>query len=137
MEDEEIDQRTKERRREVPGAQNGEPGSAESPEYERLASEKYVLLTTYRRTGEPVATPIGVAGADGDLVVWTDRASGKVKRILRNPAVEIQACDMRSRTTHGAVVRGKARILDGAGSDRVRLVLARKYGLVGRGGHVP
>jgi PPOX class probable F420-dependent enzyme len=102
-----------------------------SRDYERLASEKYILLTTFRRSGEPVATPIGVAGDGGDLVVWTDRESGKVKRIRRDPTVEVQACDVRGRTTHGAAVRGKARTLDCAGSDRVRRALARKYGVVG------
>jgi PPOX class probable F420-dependent enzyme len=105
-----------------------------SADYGRLASEKYILLTTYRRTGEPVATPIGVAGDGGDLVVWTDRESGKVKRIRRDPTVGVQACDVSGRTTHGAVVPGKARILDGAGSDRVRRALARKYGVIGRVG---
>lgn len=101
-------------------------------EYERLAAERYVLLTTYRRTGDPVATPIWVAGDNGELVVWTERHSGKVKRVRRDPAVRIQACDLRGRGTHGLEVTGQARLLDDAGSERVRHAIARKYGLFGR-----
>ncbi|HKS47129.1 MAG TPA: PPOX class F420-dependent oxidoreductase [Amycolatopsis sp.] len=103
-----------------------------SSEYERLAAEKYVALTTYRRTGDPVATPVWLAGDGGELLVWSERQAGKVKRIRRDPAVAVQACDVRGRRTHGAEVRGKARILDGAGSDRARRAIARKYGLLGQ-----
>jgi PPOX class probable F420-dependent enzyme len=103
-----------------------------APEFDRLAAEKYVLLTTYRRTGAPVATPIWVAGDGGDLVMWTERQSGKVKRIRRSGTVEVQACDARGRQTHGAVVPGKARILDDEGTERVRRAIARKYGILGR-----
>jgi hypothetical protein len=103
-----------------------------APEFDRLAAEKYVLLTTYRRTGAPVATPIWVAGDGGELVMWTERKSGKVKRIRRSGTVEVQACDMRGSRTHGAVVPGKARILDDEGTERVRRAIARKYGILGR-----
>ena len=101
-------------------------------EYERLATERYVLVTTYRRTGDPVATPTWVAGDGGELVVWTVRHSGKVKRIRRDPAVRVQACDARGRRTHGLEVTGNARLLDDAGSERVRRAIARKYGLLGQ-----
>jgi uncharacterized protein len=103
-----------------------------SSEYDRLSGEKYVLLTTYRRSGDAVATPIWVVGEDGELVMWTERRSGKVKRLRRDPAVLVQACDVRGRRTHGAAVAGKARVLDDAGSDRVRRAIAGKYGLFGR-----
>jgi PPOX class probable F420-dependent enzyme len=101
-------------------------------EYQRLAGERYIVLTTYRRNGDPVETPVWVAADDGELLVWTERKSGKVKRLRRNPAVRVQAGDLRGRTKHGAAVAGRARVLDDAGSELVRRAIARKYGLLGR-----
>lgn len=100
-------------------------------ETDRLGAESYVQLTTFRKTGEPVPTPIWIV-ADGDeLRVWTERDVGKVKRIRNNPVVELTACDRFGRKTHGATVRGKAYLLDDAGSDRVRTLIKRKYGVLG------
>jgi PPOX class probable F420-dependent enzyme len=101
-------------------------------EFERLAAEKYVILTTFRKDGTPVPTPIWAAGDGGELVLWTERKSGKVKRIRNSGRVEVQACDIRGTKTHGAVVAGEARLLDPDDTERVHKVLARKYGIVGR-----
>ena len=58
----------------------------------RLADERFVSLTTFRRSGQPVSTPVWV-GRDGDaLVVLTPSGSGKVKRLRADPRVEVQAC---------------------------------------------
>lgn len=92
---------------------------------------KYVLLTTFRKDGTPVASPLWAA-LDGDkLLMWTVTDSWKVKRIRRNPAVIVQACDARGKETHGEPVHGTAVILDQAGSDRARDVVAKKYGILG------
>ena len=46
------------------------------------ADEKYVLLTTYRRDGRPVSTPVWwVDLGDGSFGFWTSSASGKAKRL--------------------------------------------------------
>ncbi|SFQ35783.1 hypothetical protein SAMN05421810_106269 [Amycolatopsis arida] len=99
---------------------------------ERLSAEKYVLLTTFRKSGEPVSTPVWAAPLDGELVVWSARDAGKVKRLRRDDRVEVTACDVRGRRTHGPTVPGRARLLDAAGSARVRDAIARKYGVIGR-----
>ena len=101
-------------------------------ETDRLAAERYVVLTTFRRDGRAVPTPIWVAGRDGELVLWSERAAGKVKRIRNDGRVEVQACDLRGQKTHGAKVSGQARLLDAAGTEQVRRAIARKYGIVGR-----
>lgn len=95
------------------------------------SSAKYVLLTTFRKDGTPVASPLWAA-LDGDtLLMWTVTDSWKVKRIRRNPAVIVQACDARGKETHGEPVHGTAVILDQAGSDHARDSVAKKYGIVG------
>ncbi|MGW4060599.1 PPOX class F420-dependent oxidoreductase [Amycolatopsis sp. NPDC004747] len=101
-------------------------------ETDRLAAERYVVLTTFRRDGRAVPTPIWVAGRDGELVLWSVRDTGKVKRIRNDGRVEVQACDVRGRKTHGAKVSGRARLLDAAETEQVRRAIARKYGVVGR-----
>jgi uncharacterized protein len=96
----------------------------------RLTKGSYVLLTTFRRDGTPVPTPVW-GGRDGDeLIVWTRTDTGKVKRIRNSGGVELSECDIRGRP-RGPVVKGTARILDAEGSDRGRKLLRRKYGLTG------
>lgn len=98
---------------------------------ERLGAEKYVLLTTFRKDGRAVPTPVW-AVRDGDaLAVWTVADSGKVKRIRRSGAVTVAACDFRG-NPHCEAVGGHATIADTATSVRVRDLLKRKYGLLGR-----
>jgi uncharacterized protein len=97
---------------------------------EALASSQYVVVTSYRRDGTPVATPVWVVG-DGDAVaVWTPRKAHKVGRIKRNPAVTIAPCSFNG-TPLGPALPGRAEIMDNAGLRRVRSALKRKYGLIG------
>lgn len=96
-----------------------------------VGTANYVLLTSFRKNGTPVGTPLWAALDDGKLYVWTVTDSWKVKRIRRNPAVTLQPCSV-SGTPRGAVVKGTARILDDAGSDRVRRMIKRKYSIQGR-----
>jgi uncharacterized protein len=99
--------------------------------WSELGKSRAVLLTTYRKDGSAKGVPIWVA-PDGDrLVVWTQANAYKVKRIRRNPAVALQICDMRGNTKGDEVVHGTAEILDAAGTERVRKVIADKYGVLG------
>ena len=57
-----------------------------------LADHRFVSLTTFRRSGEPVSTPVWV-GRDGDsLVVLTPAGSGKVMRLRHDPRIEVAPC---------------------------------------------
>ncbi|GAA0915398.1 PPOX class F420-dependent oxidoreductase [Nonomuraea longicatena] len=96
-----------------------------------LGSEKYVSVTTFRKDATPVATPVWCAQDDDALVFWTVTDSGKVKRIRRDPSVSVAPCDVRGRVT-GEPVAGRAEILSAAETERVRGLLRRKYGLIGR-----
>jgi hypothetical protein len=98
---------------------------------ERLGAEEYVSLTSYRRDGTPVATPLWVVRDGATLAVWTPTESYKVKRIRRNPTVTVAACDIRGRL-RGEPVDGRAEVLSAADTERVRELIRRKYGLRGR-----
>lgn len=95
-----------------------------------VGTANYVLLTTFRKNGTPVHTPLWAALDDGKLYIWTVADSWKVKRIRNNPAVTLQPCSVGGKP-RGAVVNGTARILDDAGTDRVRGLIKRKYSLQG------
>lgn len=95
-----------------------------------LGTANYVLLTTYRRDGREVATPVWVV-RDGDaLAVWTQTDSGKVKRIRRTPQVTVAPCTANGRPT-GAALPARAELLDAEGTSRVRGLIKRKYWLTG------
>ncbi|HEY2204086.1 MAG TPA: PPOX class F420-dependent oxidoreductase [Pseudonocardia sp.] len=100
-------------------------------EITRLAGEKYLLVTTFRRDGRAVPTPVWAA-RDGDgLVAFSARDAGKVKRIRRDGSVRLAPCTVRGAPT-GPEVAGHAELLDDAGSTRARRLLVDRYGLVGR-----
>lgn len=95
---------------------------------EELGKARYVSLTTFRKDGTPVATPVWAVADGGELYVWTRSDSWKVKRIRNNGRVAVVPCDVRGRVAEGAAaMEGEARLLDDAGLTRVRRLLSRKY----------
>ncbi|MFF1301408.1 PPOX class F420-dependent oxidoreductase [Streptomyces sp. NPDC058307] len=98
---------------------------------ERLGAGKYLLLTSFRKNGTPVATPVWVV-RDGDaLGVWSAADAWKVKRIRARQDVLVGPCDVRGNPT-GDQIPATAEICDAATTARYRQLLARKYGIVGR-----
>jgi hypothetical protein len=91
---------------------------------------QYVLLSSFRKDGSAVGVPVWAAEQSGRLFVWTEADSFKVKRVRRNPEVTIQPCT-HGGDPRGVAVRGRAELLDDAGTAHVRELLARKYGVVG------
>jgi len=95
-----------------------------------LADAQYVLLTTTRRSGDAVSTPVWIA-RDGDaLIVTTGGDSGKVKRIQHTPSVTLQSCDRAGRPDDGApVFSGRAAVLDDdLAREQLDTVFLSKYG---------
>ena len=92
-----------------------------------IAEYDFVALTTFRRNGEPVPTPVWIA-VDGDaLVVTTPVTSGKVKRLRRDPRVEMRPCSRRGTVSEGApLVTGVAEVV--APDDASSRALRTKYG---------
>ncbi len=96
-----------------------------------LADEEFVLLTTFRRSGERVSTPVWVA-RDGDrLVVITPDGTGKTKRIRANSSVEVTPCDRRGRPKPWATtVAGRAEVRSSAqDTEAARAAIKAKYRL--------
>jgi PPOX class probable F420-dependent enzyme len=74
-----------------------------TPTLERLARQRYVLLTSYRKSGTAVSTPVHIAVEGGHAFVRTWSTTGKFKRIVHNPAVEIAPSTLRGWPTGPAI----------------------------------
>jgi uncharacterized protein len=97
----------------------------------QFADQKYLNLETYRKTGQPVATPVWFAEANGTLYMYSLANAGKVKRIRNNSRVRIVPCDMRGQPK-GEWVEAKARILDEREAALGHKLLNDKYGWMKR-----
>jgi PPOX class probable F420-dependent enzyme len=96
-----------------------------------FVGDKYVSLTTFRKDGTPVPTPVWFAHDGDDLVIWTEARAGKVKRVRRSGAVTVASCDIRGRA-QGPAVFATAAICDDDESEQVRTLIKKKYGVLGR-----
>lgn len=98
-----------------------------------LGRSRFVLLTTFRATGEPVPTPVWIVGDSsrpgGHLAILTNLDSGKVRRLRRDPTVTLIPCNPQGQTgTSARLVHGRAEVV--TDPDVVSLVwtsVRRKY----------
>jgi PPOX class probable F420-dependent enzyme len=94
--------------------------------FANLVRQKTVLLTTYRRDGSPVPTPVSIAVDGNHAFVRTYEKAGKVRRIRRNPHVGIGPCTSRGKPT-GPATQAVARRLSGEEAKAAARALAHKY----------
>ena len=96
------------------------------PGLERFTHQWAVLLTSFRRDGTPVGTPVSIA-VDGDRAyVRSPGTAWKVKRITREPRIELAPCTPLGRPT-GPAVAATARRLDGDEARRAARALRRRH----------
>lgn len=96
-----------------------------------IADEQFVLLTTFKRDGSGVGTPVWIAPLpDGRAGFTTSSTTWKAKRLRRDPRVTLQACDRRGTPRPGApVVEGTGVVVtEGPEPARVAAAISAKYG---------
>lgn len=98
-----------------------------TPTFPHLQGHNYMNLTTWRKNGTPVTTPVWFAQEGDKLVVYTQANAGKVKRIRNNANVEVGPCTARGKPL-GATQPATARILPADASKEADQLLTRKYG---------
>jgi uncharacterized protein len=96
---------------------------------DHLSKEKYVALTTFRRNGTPVVTPVWFAVDNNKLYVYSEHNAGKMKRVRATGKVEVAPCTMKGKVT-GDAVSGTAVALDASRGTYVHGLLNKKYGLI-------
>ncbi len=87
-------------------------------------------MTTFRKTGQAVTTPVWFAEAPGTIYIETDADAGKLKRLRHTARVTLAPCTYSGKVT-GAVSEGKARIVTKPEEcTMVSTALAKKYGFM-------
>ena len=79
--------------------------------YEALRGQQYISLTTYRKSGQAMPTPVWFVDAGSVIYIWTEVSSGKVKRLRNNQNVELAASDGRGKIL-GPVFQAKGRVFN-------------------------
>ena len=103
-----------------------EAPTVEADPRERFRDAKFVLLTSYKRDGTGVPTQMWCVYDGGRLYVRTASTSYKVKRLARNPTVEVAPCDLRGDPTTDSF-QARAERQPANEATRVAKLFARKY----------
>lgn len=96
-----------------------------------LHGQDFMNLTTFRKNGQPVPTPVWFAQDGERLYVMTVDNTGKVKRVRNSSRVQVGPSDRRGRPT-GPLAEGVARMLPSEDAPRANALLNQKYGLLKR-----
>jgi PPOX class probable F420-dependent enzyme len=93
-----------------------------------LSGATYIVLTTFRRSGAGVPTPVHVVVDHGGSVAYfrTWDPSGKSKRLRRTADVEVAPSTIRGRPL-GDPIRAEARLLSGEESQHAARLLAARH----------
>ncbi len=95
-----------------------------------LRKEQCIALTTFRKTGQAVTTPVWFAIRLGIIYVETHSDAGKLKRLGHTARVTLAPCTYSGKIT-GSVYEGIARILtESEESTEASAALAKKYGVM-------
>ena len=100
--------------------------TADAGRFVTLKSAKYLLLTTFKQDGTPMAVPVRVV-VDGDRAyfgVW--HASGTAKRLRRTDWVQVVRCTPLGMASFGPRINATARLLAGAEAGQAAERLARR-----------
>ena len=96
--------------------------------FEPLRGHHYCLLVSFRRSGEPVPTPVLFGLREGKLYFRTEAGVAKVARIGNDPTVRVAPCNWRGKPL-GPLAQGTARPLPAAEADDAYTVLKQNYTL--------
>jgi PPOX class probable F420-dependent enzyme len=96
----------------------------------RLADARFIDLVTFRRTGEPVGTPVLFVPDGNRLLIRTAAGTGKLKRLAHTPDVEVTPSDQRGRHV-GATAAGTARVLGPEAVGPALAALHRRHRIAG------
>jgi PPOX class probable F420-dependent enzyme len=94
---------------------------------DRIAKSSNVSVTTFRKNGTPVATPVGGVVNDGKLYILSYANTGKLTRLGNNSRVIVAPCNSAGTIPPGAEsIEGTGRILDSDETKKAYKLMARK-----------
>ncbi len=98
---------------------------------DELARARAIMLTTFRKSGEPVGTPVWHVVREGRILVTTPTTSGKAKRIRNSPRVTVAACSQLGKVT-GQAIEATARLMTPRETEIALAAIRRRYVLLDR-----
>jgi uncharacterized protein len=93
--------------------------------FEPFTKRRTALLTTYKRDGAPVATPVTIAVEGDHAYVRTWDAAWKARRMRNDPRVLVAPATMGGRR-RGAPVPARSRLLTGDEAAHAARAIARR-----------
>lgn len=102
-----------------------------SAERDAILTAQYVALTTFRRDGTAVTTPVWAAAEGTSLYLFTNAAAGKVKRLRNGSRAAVAPCTATGTIT-GAALPAEAFLLSDDQMSKVWSLLVKKYGIAAR-----
>jgi hypothetical protein len=96
-----------------------------------LSNQKYINLETYRKDGTGVRTPVWFVENGNNIYVWTEKRSGKAKRIRKNPAIKFAPSNSRGDVL-SEWINGKAEFVDPGQDQQLFALYTKKYGFLFR-----
>jgi uncharacterized protein len=105
------------------------PVQRTAAELEALFPARYLSVTSFKRDGTGVATPVWFVSDGRRLLAFTDLHSAKVRRVRRNPRVLVASCRMDGKL-RGEQVAARVQLLTGTAElERVQKLLLGRYKL--------
>ncbi len=104
---------------------------AESDKLSRFDNENVISVETYRKSGQPVRTPVWFLKENGVLIVHTGNGTGKVKRIKRNPKVRVAPSKFRGEPKADYIDARAELEADSTTVEKYYSLIYKKYGFVG------
>ena len=92
-----------------------------------FVGRKYALVTTFKRDGTPIPTPVWFGVANGKLYFRSEADLGKLKRIRHDSHVRVAPCTVRGRPL-GPTTEADARVLRPGEADVAEAALSANYG---------
>jgi hypothetical protein len=102
--------------------------ASKSMPFEGLRKSSFIALTTFRKGGAGVMTPVWFVLLADKLYVWTDKHSGKVKRLRNSPRLTLAPSNYAGKLRAPAM-EGLALILPEAQGQEIEKVFRSKYKL--------
>ncbi len=94
-----------------------------------FASHNYINLTTFRKNGQEVPTPVWFVEMDGRLYVFTGAQTGKAKRIRVNGRARVAPSDGRGKPLGEFIPMRAGFVTDPQLTRRANDLYQSKYGL--------
>ena len=94
---------------------------------ESLSDLKYINLETFRKNGNGVKTPVWFVTENDKIYVITRGSTGKVKRLVNNPKVNLAPCSFKG-NIKGDWLSGKTTLITGDEAEKAVKLRKKKYG---------